>query len=69
MLGNLENASESVDIKFQAGENQSYDDKTNSVGYNHGNSGIHDGVSFNKSFVKLGHELSHAWDDVSVVRI
>lgn len=64
LIGDLQDSKETVDIKFLAGEQQSYDDKRNSIGYNQGNGGVHDGVAFNKSFIKLGHELSHAWDDL-----
>ena len=62
LIGDLQNSSEIVDIEYFDRKNQHYDPASKKVMYNQANSGFQDGVSFDKSFVKLGHELSHAWD-------
>ena len=62
LIGDLQASSERVGISEISGINAHYD--KNEITYNQSNSGKHDGVMFDKSFIKLGHELAHAWDDI-----
>jgi RHS repeat-associated protein len=63
LVGDLQGSSERLGISEIGGINAHYINKAEGITYNQKNSGYHDGVNFDKSFIKLGHELAHAWDD------
>jgi RHS repeat-associated protein len=64
LVNEIVGSSERVDISYTEDANNHYNEETNLVTYNHDDSGEHDGVRMNVSFINLGHELAHAWDDV-----
>ena len=56
----LQGSSQILSISAYSGRNSNYDNRK--IRYNQkGFSGMEDGVSFNKSFIILGHEIAHAW--------
>jgi len=64
MVNALQNSSEGYNIGNSGNPlTNTYDFRTNSINYSQDAAGLRDGVYFNKSHIKLGHELAHAYDD------
>ncbi|MGY3793778.1 DUF6443 domain-containing protein [uncultured Aquimarina sp.] len=63
IIGKLQESSAGYSISNSGNAlDNSFDPNTNSISYSQDDAGRHDGVRFNKSHIKLGHELAHAYD-------
>ena len=63
LVGSLQDSSDGYDISDSGrSSSNSFNPNNNSIVYSQEDSGFHDGVSFGDSYIKLGHELAHAYD-------
>ncbi|WP_347923123.1 DUF6443 domain-containing protein [Pontimicrobium sp. SW4] len=64
ILGKLQRSSTRYNISNSGDAlTNSYDHENNEISYSPLKVGLRDGVFFNESHIKLGHELAHAYDD------
>jgi len=64
LLNDLQSSSTGMSISEQANPGGEYDNRAHSLTYSRKDMGTFDGVKGDKSFIILGHELAHAWDDL-----
>nr|WP_262917481.1 RHS repeat-associated core domain-containing protein [Zunongwangia pacifica] len=63
VVGNLQDSKKGFNIGNSGNAmSNSFNPNNNEILYSSEGSGLHDGVFFNKSHIKLGHELGHAYD-------
>jgi RHS repeat-associated protein len=61
----LQGSADRLSISSEKELKANYDQiKHGIITYNQGDLGNHDGVAFNKSYITLGHEIAHAWQDM-----